>query len=176
MGIYNKKNGPDKGHQITPTLSDTLKDLTNLRYIVIGHLRNQYGPLLYLYENGIILNVETNEQYLGFSNKWYYYVNKKYVHRLIAENFLITVKRPDQKYIDHIDGNKHNNDVLNLRWVNQSENMKNEISNKKSSESHIGLIPGNYGKHVYNNGVVNKYFYFNDEIPKEFKPGMKPRK
>lgn len=77
---------------------------------------------------------------------------------LLLKNFLITVKRPDQKYIDHIDGNKHNNDVLNLRWVNQSENMKNEISNKKSSESHIGLIPGNYGKHVYNNGVVNKYF------------------
>lgn len=47
------------------------------------------------------------------------------VHRLVYETFV----GPIMGYIDHIDGNKDNNSVENLRDVNQSMNMKNAYRN-----------------------------------------------
>ena len=45
----------------------------------------------------------------------------KHVHRLVAEAF---IEKPDDEkcWVDHIDGNRSNNSVENLRWVTPSEN------------------------------------------------------
>ena len=44
----------------------------------------------------------------------------KYIHRLVGEAF---IPNPDfLPQIDHIDGDKKNNEVSNLRWVSVSEN------------------------------------------------------
>lgn len=46
------------------------------------------------------------------------------VHRLVATLF---IENPDNKpQVDHIDGNKENNAVSNLRWVDAYENYHNE--------------------------------------------------
>jgi hypothetical protein len=61
----------------------------------------------------------------------YYYVNlkkdgKKYksrIHRLLAKQY---INNPDNKpEVDHIDRNKQNNDLTNLRWVSRIENRNN---------------------------------------------------
>lgn len=50
-------------------------------------------------------------------------VGTKTVHRLVAETFLGIPE--EKREVDHIDRNKTNNTVDNLRWVTHSENSRN---------------------------------------------------
>lgn len=62
-----------------------------------------------------------------------------YIHRLLAQAF---IDNPDKKScINHIDGNKLNNDLTNLEWVNYSENAKHAFR--------IGLKNQDGGKNPY---------------------------
>ena len=55
------------------------------------------------------------------------------IHRAVAELF---IPNPDNKpCVDHIDCNKLNNNVDNLKWSTYSENMMNPITRKHNSES-----------------------------------------
>lgn len=46
---------------------------------------------------------------------------KRTIHRLVAIAFLPNIN--NLKYVNHIDGNKHNNTVSNLEWCTNSENI-----------------------------------------------------
>lgn len=60
----------------------------------------------------------------------------RHVHRLVAEAFLEKPEDERRCWVDHIDGNRANCDVSNLRWVTPSENAlgfgyEARINNKK---------------------------------------------
>lgn len=49
------------------------------------------------------------------------------LHRLVATHFLELPKIEDKKQVNHKDGNKSNNHVDNLEWVNAYENAHHAI-------------------------------------------------
>lgn len=52
-------------------------------------------------------------------------MHNKTVHKLVADAFL--EKEKDKDYINHIDGNKHNNCVENLEWCTNEYNHEHAI-------------------------------------------------
>lgn len=61
------------------------------------------------------------------------YRNSARIHRIVAETF---IPNPNNlPCVDHIDGNKYNNSVENLRWVTYTENSNNPNTKPKLSNS-----------------------------------------
>lgn len=58
---------------------------------------------------------------------------KYYIHRLVAEHY---IANPDNlPQIDHVDGNKANNNMSNLCWVSASENVRRSIESGLRSKA-----------------------------------------
>lgn len=63
-------------------------------------------------------------------------VSKTYsVHRLVATNFLIN--EMNKKDVNHINGIKYDNNVVNLEWATRSENLKHAF--KIGLKNHKGV-------------------------------------
>jgi hypothetical protein len=74
--------------------------------------------------------LKTSDNQHGYNQVLLRKNNKSYsrkVHRLVGEAFL---PNPDnKKEVDHIDRNKTNNVITNLRWATRSENCLNKPKN-----------------------------------------------
>ena len=103
----------------------TIKGFENYEVSYLGNVRN--------IKTGKILKP-------GIDSHGYYrlslYINgneyKKHIHKLIAEYF---IENPyNKKCVDHIDNDRLNNNINNLRWVSyQENNMNSKLSSKNSS-------------------------------------------
>jgi len=83
------------------------------------------------------------------------------VHRLVAQHF---IENPENKpCVDHIDRNRVNNHLSNLRWVTQSENRQNT--------DYYGHVTSGHRHHIYTTSTdtFNVRFYRNGLLNKTFK-------
>ena len=94
------------------------------------YLINKKGLVL-IRENLMIL--KTNIDRKGYVRVNVSYKDKKYnikyfrLHRLVATTF---IENPEnKKQVNHIDGNKLNNNVTNLEWCTNEENMRHAVLN-----------------------------------------------
>lgn len=89
-------------------------------------------------KDGEVANLKTCKKLKGTPREGYLRISiggKNYsIHRLVWEAFNGPI--PSGYYIDHIDGNRSNNSISNLRIATQSGNMKNAMKN-----GHKGQIP-----------------------------------
>jgi hypothetical protein len=86
------------------------------------------------------------------------------IHRLVGIAF---IENPDNKLcIDHIDRNKINNNILNLRWASHSENSQNKSIQKNNSSTvsgvHFNKKLNKWQVYISINGKIKHIGYYKD--------------
>lgn len=109
----------------------TIKNYPNYKVSSKGRVKNvKYDRIIKPSDNGRgyqCLNLLKN----GKSKKSFK------IHRLVGITFLINSE--NKKQIDHIDNNRQNNNVNNLRWVTNQENQFNASLSKNNTSGHKGV-------------------------------------
>jgi hypothetical protein len=104
-----------------------------------------YEGLYKINKNGEVWSKRNKFLKIGVDIYGYNYVKlskkgkpKNYtIHRLIAINF---IPNPDNlPQIDHIDGNKTNNTLENLRWVTASTNQQNKRKGIRNTSGYYNI-------------------------------------
>ena len=104
----------------------------------------------------------------------YYYVclykDKKsqhiYIHRLIGLHYIDNPN--NKKYIDHIDRNKLNNNINNLRWASASENNYNKNKYKLRKDNKCGYTGVTFSEKENRFRYKNKRYKTLEEIVDKF--------
>ena len=111
---------------------------------------NAKNPKHYIIEVSNYGNVKRNGEIIipKINGGGYRYCHSFKVARAVAELF---IPNPENKpAVDHIDTNKLNDNVTNLQWVTNTENMNNPLTRKHLSESKMG--------HTYQRGEKNSMY------------------
>ena len=130
-------------------------DGTSYSISTLGRVRNDItGRILIPWNRGEYLAVN-----LGIRNPFY-------VHRLVGYIFLT----PIEGYVlDHINRNKHDNRLINLRFIPKSENAINTLHNSRNilKEKNISRYKNRYWVRIYRNGsyaFINAYDSLDEAI------------
>lgn len=98
-----------------------------MKRIIIDNIKTKYlisenGEVFSEYKNIFLKPSITQHGYSSVTLSINGKKIRRYVHRLVAEYYL-GLKKDEGRVINHIDGNKQNNDISNLEIVSASENL-----------------------------------------------------
>ena len=96
---------------------------------------------------------------------WHITLNGKpyRLHRLIAQQFINNPNPQEFTVVDHINRNKLDYHISNLRWTSQSENCKNKSSNMGVVYRYLDEIDENcIVISTYGNRTLENYYYDQD--------------
>ena len=127
---------------------------------------------------GRVMNIKTGKVLKLKSNITTGYVSLKlsnqgiledvYIHRLIAEAFIPTHDDPAFRYVDHIDRDRGNNTLSNLRWVSSSFNRANSEKSMNKSSQYKGVLwrkdRNKWRVRITQDGIEHHVGYFKNEI------------
>lgn len=129
-----------------------------LKQVIINNQKTNY----YISSDGKLYNSKTETWYKGriCENGYLDYIltiDKKQksfrAHRLVAEAFIPNPK--NLPIVNHIDGNKLNNNVSNLEWVTNSENVIHAYKNNLRSKQYTYIkfdksLPNEEWRDIFN--------------------------
>lgn len=143
------------------------QDLSQLEYHALFEADYERGLVRRRVKSGRNCNMQWNNGYVNGGGYRQIRINKSYhyLHRIlwIMKNGEI----PERMTVDHINGNRADNRMDNLRIVSQQENNKNTSKQLNTSSKHIGVswhkAHGKWYGQVRHNGVYVFAKYFTDE-------------
>lgn len=119
-------------HGIDPNITwmDTNPDMCKSceYWVPVPSLQNKYE----VSNLGRIRNAKTKKIVKPQIRQGYVFIHINtgvYIHRLIGECFLHNDDPANKNQIDHLNGNKSDNTIINLEWVTPAENTKRAYEN-----------------------------------------------
>lgn len=132
-------------------------------------------PQYLIYPDGKVFSKRKNIflKYLNHSQGYYqvslcvnYKAKHLFIHRLVAIHYIENPNNYPQ--VDHIDGNKHNNNIDNLRWVSPIQNYNAFKSIRSDNKTGIKNIRYIISKDAYTYTKIqfgNKFQFYSKSKP-----------
>lgn len=167
LNLYDSNNKKNKKYSQEEYLK--IKELIESKYtlphdcIKIKDSKDYASPQGYIYKEsgntGLYLKAKITINH-GYAYCGINYGKRnitKRIHRIIAETFISNPE--DKEQVNHIDGNKLNNNIDNLEWVTASENVQHAFNqglaiNKKGFEDSQSIAVNKYD---LEGNILNEY-------------------
>ena len=119
-----------KVNELINYVNELLNEFEPLKGYETLYKINRLGHIYSCKQNKILRNqTNTNEyQYINLTINGN--IKKNYIHRLLGIQYIR--RHSPHLEIDHIDRNRTNNSLTNLRWVTHQENLNNKSNNIKN--------------------------------------------